>query len=136
MKYGRILITAILGFLSTTAAGAEVIDFGGLLTQMLDRSRIAEFPEPAFVCKQASSYNRKSQQPGTPDWFATGDYSQFIRSEKVGDRREWVMLDVEGPGAIVRWWITQYKYDGTLRVYRLATITIVTSRSTRRILRG
>lgn len=24
-----------------------------------DRSRIAEFPEPAFVCKQASSYNRK-----------------------------------------------------------------------------
>jgi hypothetical protein len=27
------------------------------------------------------------------------------------------MLDVEGPGAIVRWWITQYKFDGTIRVY-------------------
>jgi len=102
---------------AATAADAEVIDFGGLLAQMLDRSRIAEFPEPAFVCKQASSYNRKSQQPGTPEWFSTDDYSHFVRCEKAGDRREWVMLDVEGPGAIVRWWITQYKYDGTIRVY-------------------
>ncbi len=25
------------------------------------------------------------------------------------------MMDVEGPGAIVRWWITQYKFDGTVR---------------------
>lgn len=111
------LAVMIVGFLSPTAVGAEPIDFGGLLAEMLDRSRIAEFPEPAFVCKQASSYNRKSQQPGTPEWFSTDDYSHFVRCDKVGNRREWVMLDVEGPGAIVRWWITQYKYDGTIRVY-------------------
>jgi len=55
MKYRLILAAAIAGFPATTAVGAEVIDFGGLLAQMLDRSRIAEFPEPAFVCKQASS---------------------------------------------------------------------------------
>ena len=112
-----VFLLTILSQLTTAAIAAETIDFGSLLGQMLDRAAIAEFPEPAFVCKQASSYNRESQQPGTPEWFATGDYSQFIRSEKVGERREWVMLDVEGPGAIVRWWITQYKYDGTLRVY-------------------
>jgi len=117
MKYGRILMAAILGLLSATAAGAETINFGGLLAEMLVRSRIAEFPEPAFVCKQASSYNRNSRQPGTPEWFSTDDYSNFIRCDKVGDRREWVMLNVDGPGAIVRWWITQYKYDGTIRVY-------------------
>jgi len=117
MKSGCILVTAILGLLSTTATGAETIEFGGLLAEMLDRSNIAEFAEPAFVCKQANSYNRNSQQPGTPEWFSTDDYSNFVRCEEVGDRREWVMLDVEGPGAIVRWWITQYKYDGTLRVY-------------------
>ena len=117
MKYGLILIAAIVGFPSTTAAGAEVIDFGRLLAQMLDRTSIAEFPEPAFVCKQASSYNRNSQQPGTPEWFSTDDYSHFVRCDEIGDRREWVLLDVEGPGAIVRWWITQYKYDGTIRVY-------------------
>ena len=99
------------------AAAADSIDLGGLLTEMLDRARIAEYPEPAFVCKQASSYNRESKEPGKPEWFATGDYSQFIRVEEVAGRREWVMMDVDGPGAIVRWWITQYKFDGTIRVY-------------------
>ena len=112
-----VLLLICLTLPPATAAGAEAIDFGGLLAQILDRSQIAEFPEPAFVCKQASSYNRKSQQPGTPEWFSTDDYSNFIRCDEVGDRREWVMLNVEGPGAIVRWWITQYKYDGTVRVY-------------------
>jgi hypothetical protein len=112
-----VLFLACLSQLGAKDVTADVIDFGELLAQMLDRSHIAEFPEPAFVCKQASSYNRKSQQPGTPEWFSTDDYSNFIRCDEVGDRREWVMLDVEGPGAIVRWWITQYKYDGTLRVY-------------------
>lgn len=113
----HILVLTLLTHLAAPVASAGVIDLGGLLTEMPDRARIAEFPEPAFVCKQASSYNRKSRQPGTRDWFATDDYSQFIRCDKVGDRREWVMMDVDGPGAIVRWWITQYKYDGTIRIY-------------------
>ena len=113
----RILVGTLLGYLAATAAGAGEVDFGGLLTEMLDRSRIAEFPEPAFACKQASSYNRKSRQPGTVGWFATDDYSHFRGLEQVDGRREWVMLDVDGPGVIVRWWITQYKYDGTIRVY-------------------
>ncbi len=114
-----LLVLLSIGFTipAATAAGAETVDFTGLLVEMLDRTGIAEFPEPAFVCKQASSYNRKSQRPGTPEWFSTDDYSHFVRCDEVGGRREWVMLDVEGPGAIVRWWITQYKYDGTIRVY-------------------
>lgn len=99
------------------ACNANRIDLGSLLEDMLDRSKIAEFPEPAFVCKQASSHNPKSKQPGTVGWFATGDYSNFIRCDEIDGRREWVMLDVNGPGAIVRWWITQYKFDGMIRVY-------------------
>jgi len=99
------------------ASNAEQIDLGSLLKEMFDRSRIAEFPEPAFVCRQASSYNRKSREPGTVGWFATDDYSNFRGHEQIDGRREWVMLDVDGPGVIVRWWITQYKYDGIIRVY-------------------
>ncbi len=116
-KLPLILLLTWLTYPAATAVGAGAIDFGGLLTEMLARSRIAEFPEPAFVCKQASSYNRKSKEPGAVGWFATDDYSNFRGHEQVDGRREWVMLDVDGPGVIVRWWITQYKYDGTIRVY-------------------
>lgn len=100
-----------------TTAGASEVDLGRLLEAMLDRARIAEFPEPAFVCRQASSYNRKSKDPRHPDWFSTDDYSQFLGLDKVDGRREWILMDVDGPGAIVRWWITQYKFDGTIRIY-------------------
>ena len=113
----RIVAFILLVPLVTPVASAGEINLGGLLSEMLNRSRIAEFPEPAFVCKQSSSYNRKSTRAGEPTWFSTGDYSQFIRCDKVGDRRQWVMMDADGPGAIVRWWVTQYKYDGTIRIY-------------------
>jgi len=50
--------------------GRGATDLKRLLEDMLDRSRIAEFPQPEFVCKQASSYNRRSITPGNPDWLA------------------------------------------------------------------
>lgn len=96
---------------------AETITFQSLLGNMLDRSAIAEFPENDFVCRQASSYDRKSQQPGNAEWFANDDWSNFIRCEEVDGRREWVMMDVDGPGAVVRWWITGFSYHGVIRVY-------------------
>jgi len=27
------------------------------------------------------------------------------------------MMDVNGPGAVVRWWLTQQKFKGTIRIY-------------------
>ncbi len=113
----RIFLLALLIHPAATRGAEESVSFGGLLAGMLDRAAIAEFPEPGFACKQASSYNPVSKDPTQPEWFSTDDYSQFVRVEEVDGRREWVMMDVDGPGAIVRWWITQYKFDGTIRVY-------------------
>ena len=45
------------------------------------------------------------------------DSSFFYGYEEIDGRREWIMMDVSGPGVIVRWWITQYKFKGTIRVY-------------------
>jgi hypothetical protein len=66
-----------------------------------------------------SSYDRMSVAPDKPGWFANNDYSQFIREEKNGDRVEQVMLDANGPGAIVRFWVTVAGTDGSgiLRIY-------------------
>ena len=110
-----IILVLIIGL--PQLAAAQQIDVGALLENMIDRTKIAEFPDPTFQCKQTSSYNRRSKTPNTPDWFANDDSSFFYGSQTVDDRTEWIMLDVEGPGAIVRWWITQYKFDGTIRIY-------------------
>ena len=96
---------------------AKQIDLASLLEEMLDRRKIAEFPQPEFVCKQASSYNRRSKSPGNPDWFASGDFCQFYGSNEIEGCTEWIMLDVEGPGAVARWWQTQFRGIGTIRIY-------------------
>ncbi len=107
----------LLSLFACQVVSAEPITFRGLLYDMLDRSLIAQFPETEFECKQASSYDRKSKQPGNAQWFANDDWSNFIRVEEVEGRREWVMMDEDGPGVIVRWWITGFKFPGTIRVY-------------------
>ena len=52
----RIIVGTLLGHVAATMALAVEIDFGGLPAEMLDRARIVEFPDPAFVCKRASSF--------------------------------------------------------------------------------
>ena len=110
-----VVLCLILGF--TEIAAAQQIDLGILLEQMIDRARIAEFPNPEFLCKQCSSYNRESVAPDKPGWFANADSSYFSGCEDIDDRREWIMMDVDGPGAVVRWWLTQQKFEGTIRIY-------------------
>ena len=43
-------------------AGAEkpAITFESLLGEMVDRDAAARFPQPAYTCRQASSYDRAS----------------------------------------------------------------------------
>lgn len=97
---------------------APPITFDSLLRAMADRSSrgIATEPLPSYTCKQASSYDRASTSADDPKtWFANGDAGQFIRTEKHGDRTEHVMLDADGPGAIVRIWSANPK--GVIRIY-------------------
>jgi len=98
-------------------SSAERIDLGVLLQDMLDRSKIAEFPQPEFVCKQTSSYNRLSKSPDNEDWFAGADFCHFYGTNEVDGRTEFIMLDAEGPGVVTRWWQTQWRGAGTIRIY-------------------
>jgi len=113
------ILAGFLFFLPATILSAQAKDvtLESLLKEMVDRSAIAQFPDPAYTCKQASSYDRNSVAPDKPGWFANGDASQFVRDEMNGDRKEWVLIDADGPGAIVRWWITAPHYKVTFRVY-------------------
>jgi len=87
-----------------------------LLSEMTDLKSLTEFPDPPFVCRQFSSYDRRSQSPDQgDDWFANHDAGQFLRTERHGARSEYVMMDADGPGAMVRIWSANPK--GTLRIY-------------------
>lgn len=111
-----ILIACCAAALAPAARAADAISLESLLREMIDRKAIAQLPEPWFTCSQASSYDRKSTGASDAEtWFANGDASQYIREEVNGGRTEWVMMDADGPGAVVRIWSANPK--GTLRIY-------------------
>lgn len=97
----------------------KTVTLHSLLVEMTDREEAARFPEPIYTSRQFSSYDRKSIAPEQPGWFANDDRSNFLRVETSDGRQEHVMLDAEGPGAIVRFWVTVAGTDGSgiLRVY-------------------
>jgi hypothetical protein len=96
----------------------QSVNLRSLLEEMADRHHLSYFPEPQYELKQFSSYNRRSKNRDSSGWFANYDMSHFLRVENNNDRREFVMFDTEGPGSIVRWWMTFYKaQNGIIRVY-------------------
>lgn len=96
------------------SVGAQPITCASLIEEMTDLARLAEFPSPAFTCKQFSSYDRAAKSP-TENWFANNDCGQYLRVEERDGRKEYVMMDAAGPGAIVRMWSANPA--GTLRIY-------------------
>jgi len=108
------LAEALLLLCATTALAAEtvtgilpdrVVSLQSLLNEMVNREAVANWPSPAYVCKQASSHDRRKQNPADPEgWHSNHDYEQFIRTETNDGRQEWVIMEDTGPGAITRFW--------------------------------
>jgi hypothetical protein len=129
MRILRLLLIA--GSLaSLLASGAKIVVAGetvslhSLLEEMVDRDELARFPKPEYTCRQFSSYDRDSTDPNNKaTWFANMDRSQFVRIDEVDGHKEYVMMDADGPGAIVRMWATWHGpgggdfSNGTLRIY-------------------
>lgn len=86
---------------------------------ILAESRVMNLARPqGFRLRQASSYDRRSVRPGTSDWYANDDWGKYVREETNDGRREWVMADLKGPGALVHQWSAnpvgnwRYYFDG------------------------
>lgn len=98
----------------------KTITLESLLDEMTDRQGLTHYPEPYYSVRQFSSYDRQSIAPDQEGWFANADYTQFIREEENEGRREFVLFDTDGPGAVVRYWMTfagAGASEGTLRIY-------------------
>ncbi len=109
------LAAGLIGAGSVAALHAQSINTARLLDDMTNLAGLAEFPNPAYTCKQFSSYDPKSKTSGNEDWFANGDCGQYLRAEDNGGRKEYVMMDIDGPGTVTRIWSANPK--GNLRIY-------------------
>ena len=72
-------------------------------------------PRPAVLASElitASSYDRRSLVPGTPDWFRNYDRGEYLGRDSRGHG---ILMEHEGPGALVRLWSANP--HGTLRIY-------------------
>jgi len=110
------------------ASAGEPVTLDSLLREMVDVDAIASWPEPEFDCRQASSYDRAKVAPDKPGWFGNRDNTQYIRAEENEGRKEQVMMEADGPGAIVRFWLTAGgSKEGVMRIYLDgATVPVVT----------
>ena len=120
LKMKALPLTLALLAVSAVVFGQTKITAASLLKEMTDREALTRFPNPHYRLEQASSYDRLSVSKDQPGWFANADWNAFIREDMMDGRRELVMMDQEGPGAIVRFWMTFSGQDGgkgTLRIY-------------------
>ena len=109
-KIALVITICMVAF--STASAVEPITIESLLTEMIDRDSVACYPESDFRLKQHSSYNRASKTPDDPKgWFRNQDNNKhpsarnLIRIEENNGKKEWVLMDHQGPGAIVRSWM-------------------------------
>lgn len=114
-----VLLFCLLCAVAGCRSDRKPVDLASLLDEMVDRDALASYPDPSYVTRQFSSYDRASVRPDTSSWYANWDRTQFIRTDSIEGRREFVVFDAEGPGAITRFWVTvaDYSGKGVLRFY-------------------
>lgn len=96
--------------------GEAEVTVAGLLAEMGSLDHLTRSPSPGYRLLQASSYDRRSRDPSDAEgWHANHDRGHFARDVVIGGRSEHVLLETEGPGALVRIWSATPQ--GTLRVY-------------------
>ena len=126
MKYSKrdLVVLSLLiifcGALLNCCKREKVVSLRSLLIEMTDRESLTRFPVPFYNLKQFSSYDRRSDLEGLSNWFANSDYTHFTGVDSSAGRKEYILFDAEGPGAVVRWWMTfagEGSSDGILRIY-------------------
>ena len=119
-----ILSVILIGYAASASAVAGAINTGSLIDEMVDLQHLAEFPAPYYKTVQYSSYDRSSTVPEGEGWFGNADgfgnehipnFQEVLREATEDQPGEYLMCDVEGPGAIVRLWTALL--TGELRVY-------------------
>jgi len=110
-----IIFSCRLGFAQETKK-SEVISFASLLREMSNPEKLARWPESEWKNLQSSAL--KTDKRNNPGYFGTKEIGNFVRIEDKGNgKREWVLMEHQGPGAIIRMWAPNMAKDATFRIY-------------------
>ncbi|MEX0720085.1 MAG: glycoside hydrolase family 172 protein [Balneolaceae bacterium] len=121
---GRILLSHVFLFFFATAGFSQTVTTGSLIKEMVNLEKLAENPVPFYRTIQFSSYDRSSDQPDGPGWYANSDgfgkepipnFEEILEEPNEEGVGTYLLCDIEGPGAIVRGWTA--RMDGILKVY-------------------
>lgn len=116
MKLNNYLIICSISLIFRIPAITQPVTVSTLLSEMTDFQTLAKRPSPWYKQSQASSYDRKSHEGGE-SWFANYDAGQYVRTEYTQGRREQVLADLPGPGAISRFWSANPDLINLVRFY-------------------
>ncbi len=95
---------------------AASISFLQLLEEMTDAASLARWPAIEWQNKQSSALQTSDRH--NPGQFGNKAIGNFIRIEDKGNgQKEWVLMEHEGAGAIVRMWAPNMAKDAIFRVY-------------------
>ena len=93
--------------------GQETVTTATLLREMIDLERLTHVSPMNYRSIQFSSCDRRSVQPDQPFWFGNADgfgrepipgFEKVLKAPGEDGTGEYLMCDVNGPGAIVRLW--------------------------------
>ena len=121
---GSMTRSKIMAGLTVALSSMAPINTGTLLRQTIDLHHLTHYPRPAYKTVQFSSYDRESSLPGGPGWFANSDgfggesipnFVSVVKAPGPDGIGEYLVCDVEGPGAIVRTWTAAI--SGSVRMY-------------------
>jgi len=126
IRYLFLIALLCVGLLSCTDKSSvdEAITTEDLFEEMIDMTGLTYFPDPFYRTIQFSSFDHRSSLPGGPDWFANSDgfggepipnFVEVIREPGKDGIGEYLMADVQGPGAIVRLWTAAI--NGKVKLY-------------------
>ena len=123
-KYHLSVIVILISIFSISCKQGSQINTGSLFEEMIDMVNLAEFPDPGYTTIQFSSYDHRSTTPDAPDWFANSDgfggepipnFEEVLVEPDEKGIGEYLVADVDGPGAIVRVWTASI--NGEVKVF-------------------
>jgi len=127
VKYKEIrqfLLAGLVLLINVRPGAAQEVNTGSLLRELTDLQRLTYFPDISYKTIQFSSFDRRSTIPAREGWFRNSDgfgreplpgFEKVLREPGADDIGEYLICDINGPGAIVRMWTANI--NGDIRLF-------------------